>query len=388
MHLRTNKSVEDFFELWCRQLKNFQIKGRIKAHGFIVPRQMGSVPVRLMKGEAMTLRINLGEQSYDIVVEKGSLKNASNHLDLNRKVLILTDSGVPKMYSEAVLKCCKEGYVYVIKQGEKSKSFKSYTEILKFMVEKSFTRRDLVVCVGGGVCGDLGGFVASTYMRGIDFYNVPTTLLSQLDSSIGGKVAIDFEGIKNIVGAFYQPKKVLIDMDTLKTLEKRQLYAGLCEGIKMAACCDKELFELIENSTDLEKDLEKIIIGGLKIKADVVEKDPKEKNLRKVLNFGHTIGHAVESHSGELLHGECVSIGMLYFSSKSVRERLKRVLEKYNLPTSYNADFNELTEYINRDKKSKGDSVSVIAVKEIGSFEIIDMKKSEIEFLLKGGNIK
>ena len=336
----------------------------------------------------MTLRINLGEQSYDIIVEKGCLKNASKHLDLNRKVLILTDSGVPKKYSEAVLKCCKEGYIYVIKQGEKSKSFKSYTEILKFMVEKSFTRRDLVVCVGGGVCGDLGGFVASTYMRGIDFCNVPTTLLSQLDSSIGGKVAIDFEGVKNIVGAFYQPKRVLIDMDTLKTLEKRQLYAGLCEGIKMAACYDKKLFELIENSENLENDLEKIIIGGLKIKADVVEKDPGEKNLRKVLNFGHTIGHAVESHSGELLHGECVSIGMLYFSSEKIKERLKNTLTKYNLPVSYEAESKELMEYINRDKKSKGDFVSVVVVKEIGSFELIDMKKSEIEDLLNGGNIK
>ena len=256
------------------------------------------------------------------------------------------------------------------------------------MVENSFTRKDCLVCVGGGVCGDLGGFVASTYMRGIDFYNVPTTLLSQLDSSIGGKVAIDFEGVKNIVGAFYQPKKVLIDMESLKTLEKRQLYAGLCEGIKMAACYDKELFELIENSVDLEKDLEKIIEGGLKIKKDVVEKDPKEKNLRKVLNFGHTIGHAVESHSKELLHGECVAIGMLYFAANDVKTRLENVLKKYNLPISYKADTNELMEYISRDKKSKGDTVSVVAVCEIGSFEFIDMKKEEIENLLNGGSLR
>ena len=336
----------------------------------------------------MVLHMNLGEQSYDIVVEKDALKKIGKHLDLNRKVLILTDSGVPKMYSEAVLKDCKEGYIYVIKQGEKSKCFKNYTEILKFMVENSFTRKDLVVCVGGGVCGDLGGFVASTYMRGIDFYNIPTTLLSQLDSSIGGKVAIDFEGVKNIVGAFYQPKKVVIDRETLKTLEKRQLMAGLCEGIKMAACYDKELFELIENSEDLYADLDKIIEGGLKIKRDVVEKDPKEKHLRKVLNFGHTIGHAVESHSKELLHGECVAIGMLYFASGEVKNRLTKVLEKYNLPTSYKADTSELMEYISRDKKSKGNTVSVVVVKEIGKFEIVDMKKTEIENLLNGGLLK
>ena len=229
----------------------------------------------------MVLPINLNEQSYDIIIERGALRKIGEYLNLNRKVLILTDSGVPREYASLVASQCKEAEIFVIEQGEKSKNLDSYRLILSKMVERGFTRTDCLVSVGGGVCGDLGGFVASSYMRGIDFYNVPTTLLSQVDSSIGGKVAVDFEGVKNIVGAFYQPKRVVIDSDTLKTLDKRQLMAGLCESVKMACTCNKELFELIESSTSLENDMDEIIVQSLKIKAHVVEIDPKEKNLRR-----------------------------------------------------------------------------------------------------------
>ena len=335
----------------------------------------------------MIIPLNLGEQSYDIVVERGALDKIGSYLNLNRKVLILTDSGVPSEYANKVLSACKEGYIVTIPQGEKSKCFDNYKMLLSKMVEKAFTRTDCVVCVGGGVCGDLGGFVAASYMRGIDFYNVPTTLLSQVDSSIGGKVAIDFDGVKNIVGAFYQPKKVVIDSDTLKTLDKRQVNAGLCEAIKMAATCDKELFELIENSTDFDKDIDEIIIKSLKIKGHVVEIDPKEKNLRKVLNFGHTIGHAVESDEklGGLLHGECVAIGMLPMCDEGARLRLVAALEKYALPTSVKSDADTLISYIMRDKKAKGDSITVIYVKEIGSFEMREIKISEMKEYINRG---
>lgn len=335
----------------------------------------------------MILSLNLGEQSYDIIVERGALDKIGSYLNLNRKVLILTDSGVPSEYSQSVLSASLEGYVYTIPQGEKSKCFDSYKEILTFMVDKSFTRTDCVVCVGGGVCGDLGGFVAASYMRGIDFYNVPTTLLSQVDSSIGGKVAIDLSGVKNIVGAFYQPKRVVIDSNTLSTLDKRQTSAGLCEAIKMAATCDKELFELIEKSESFNDDIDEIIIKSLKIKGHVVEIDPKEKNLRKVLNFGHTIGHAVESDEklGNLLHGECVAIGMLPMCSPGVRGRLKAVLEKYSLPTSINSDADTLISYIKRDKKAKGDLITAIYVQEIGSFEMKEMKISDMKEYINGG---
>ena len=333
----------------------------------------------------MIIPLNLNEQSYEIVVEKGALDKIGSLINLNRKVLILTDSGVPTEYSNKVLDASSSGYIFVIPQGEESKGIENYKLILEKMVELGFTRTDCVVAVGGGVCGDLGGFVASTYMRGIDFYNIPTTLLSQVDSSIGGKCAIDFCGVKNIVGSFYQPKKVVIDPLTLKTLDKRQISAGLCEAIKMACTCDKDLFELIEEATNLEEILDDVIIGSLKIKGDVVEKDPKEKGLRKVLNFGHTVGHAIESYEKTLLHGECVSLGMLPMCDQNVRERLVKVLEKYALPTKYNSSPKELIEYIARDKKAKGENITVIYVSEIGSFEMKDIKVSEIEEYITRG---
>lgn len=326
----------------------------------------------------MIIPLNLGEQSYDIVLERGALNKASQHLSLNRKCLIVTDSGVPSQYAKTIKNQAKEGYIVTIPQGESSKNFDNYKMLLAYMVEKSFTRTDCVIAVGGGVVGDLSGFVASSYMRGIDFYNVPTTLLAQVDSSIGGKVAIDFNGVKNIIGAFYQPKRVLIDSDTLKTLDKRQMNAGLCEAIKMSLTSDKSLFELIESSTSLENDIDIIIEKALLIKKNVVEIDPKERGLRKVLNFGHTIGHAIESdhNLGELLHGECVALGMLPMCSNDVNKRLVPVLEKYLLPTRINSDTDTLISYITHDKKASGKKITVIYVNEIGAFE---MREIEIE---------
>lgn len=335
----------------------------------------------------MILPLNLGENSYDIVVERGSLKKIGSYLNLDRKVLILTDSGVPDEYSKMVKDASKEAYIYTIPQGEGSKSFDSYKAILSFMVEKSFTRTDCLVSVGGGVCGDLGGFVASTYMRGIDFYNIPTTLLSQLDSSIGGKVAIDLGGVKNIVGAFYQPKKVIIDSNTLKTLDVRQKMAGLCEGIKMAVSMNKALFEKIEASANLDSDIDEIIIESLKLKKNVVEIDPHERGLRRVLNYGHTIGHAIESNEelGKLLHGECVALGMLPLCSQNVYARLKSVLEKYNLPTKYDTDPDILISYIKKDKKASGDFVTIVYVDKIGEFEFKKLKIDEMKKYIDGG---
>ena len=169
----------------------------------------------------MILPVKMNDFNYDVVIEKGCINNVNEYLDLNRKVLILTDSLVPINYSNIVKEKSKEGYIYTIASGEASKSFENYGKILDYLVEHQFSRTDCIVAVGGGVVGDLAGFVASTYMRGITFYNIPTTLLSQVDSSIGGKTAIDKCGIKNIVGAFYPPHKVLIDTDLLKTLDDK-----------------------------------------------------------------------------------------------------------------------------------------------------------------------
>ena len=265
----------------------------------------------------------------------------------------------------------------MIEQGEASKSFNNYEQILNYLIENKFSRTDCVIAVGGGVVGDLAGFVASTYMRGIPFYNIPTTLLSQVDSSIGGKTAIDKCGIKNIVGAFYPPHKVLIDVNLLNTLDERQLHAGLVEAIKMGLTCDKNLFNLIKKSKNLNDDIEQIVIKALKIKKEVVESDPLEKGLRKVLNFGHTVGHAIESNS-TLLHGECVGLGMQYFVSSKVLEELKEVLRKYNLPLTIDMNSDELYNFITLDKKRSGNNITIVYVDEIGSFKFINQ---EIELL-------
>lgn len=332
----------------------------------------------------MKIPVNLDSQSYDIILERGVLSRVSDEIDLDRKVLIVTDDGVPPEYAKTVAERCKDSTIVTIPMGEESKNFDEFKHLLSVMLNASFSRKDCVVAVGGGVVGDLSAFSASCYMRGIDFYNIPTTLLSQVDSSVGGKTAIDFEGVKNIVGSFYQPKKVIIDTDTLKTLDKRQIHAGLAEAIKMAANFDAELFEKIENSTDLDKDLEEIIKGALCIKRDVVEKDPKESGLRRVLNFGHTVGHAIESASeGVLLHGECVAMGMLPFCSEAVRPRLINVLKKYDLPVDTEKSSDELMPYLIHDKKKQRDVITVVCCDEIGTFRFEDMKPEKIMELVE-----
>ena len=232
----------------------------------------------------MIIPVNLDKNGYDIIFERGALQKVSDLLNLDRKVLIVTDDGVPPEYAEEVRSVSSDAYLTVMPAGEESKSFKNLEKICHTMLQNSFTRNDCVIAVGGGVVGDLAGFAASCYMRGIDFYNVPTTLLSQVDSSVGGKTAIDLDGIKNIVGSFYQPKKVIIDPKVLDTLSKRNFACGAAEIIKMAVCFDRKLFELIEEK-GVKNCLEEAITGALKIKAAVVEKDEKEGGLRRALNL-------------------------------------------------------------------------------------------------------
>ncbi|MCQ2772812.1 MAG: 3-dehydroquinate synthase [Bacilli bacterium] len=323
--------------------------------------------------------------AYDVLVERGSLSEVGSIFNLNRKVLVLTDSGVPAEYAQYVASKAKEGHIFIIPQGEASKNLDSFKSVIAYMLDHEFSRKDCVVAVGGGVCGDLAGFISACYMRGIEFYNIPTTLISMVDSSIGGKTAVDLEGYKNVVGAFYQPSAVLIDPNTLKTLDERQIHAGLVEAFKMGATCDKDLFELIEKSNDLEGDIESIIIGALNIKKRVVEQDTKEAGLRKVLNFGHTVGHAIESGANlTLLHGECVGIGMLYVSKGDAKERIRSLLKKYSLPQSHKVEEEALMELMARDKKTSNRNVDVVLVEEIGSFEIRNIPLEDMRKLLKG----
>lgn len=330
----------------------------------------------------MILNTKTSNGSYDIVIKRGALGELNKYLNLDRKVLIVTDSGVPEAYLKTVAKQCTAPFIFTFPQGEESKSFDTYKQILEKMVQSGFTRSDCVVAVGGGVVGDMSGFAAASFMRGVDFYNIPTTVLSQVDSSIGGKVAIDFCGVKNIVGAFYPPKAVIIDADTLKTLPDRQISNGLCEALKMAATFNEELFRHFEGDNLL--DIDYIITESLKIKRDVVESDEKEQGIRKVLNFGHTIGHAIESENfGKLYHGECVGLGMLYLCSNEAKPRIESALKKLNLPTKCEIDAEKIIEHIAHDKKKSGDFVSVIWVEKIGSYEIRKMDLASLLEVIK-----
>ena len=332
----------------------------------------------------MTIRMNLGENSYDILVERGALATAGQRLDLQRKVLIVTDDGVPEAYARCVAAQCKESYIQCVPQGEQSKSLDTYRRLLSCLLDNGFTRTDCVVAVGGGVVGDLAGFVAASYMRGVDFYNLPTTLLAQIDSSIGGKVAVNLDGIKNVVGAFYQPKRVLIDPDVLQTLPARQIANGLAEAIKMSLTSDAALFRLFEEQ-DVLQQIDTVILRSLEIKRRVVEQDETERGLRRILNFGHTVGHGIESCGGlrELYHGECVALGMLPMCSPQLRQRLVRVLQRVGLPTDLQVDADAIVRAMYHDKKFDGETITVILVNTPGAYEMKKLTQAELTRVVK-----
>lgn len=317
----------------------------------------------------MIIPVRLPAGSYDITLSRGALARAGEIADLDRKVLVVTDSGVPEEYAETVAKQCRSAVTVTVPTGEGSKSLEAFGGLCGTLLENGFTRGDCVVAVGGGVVGDLAGFAAASYMRGIDFYNIPTTVLSQVDSSVGGKTAVNFGGIKNIIGAFYQPRAVIIDPEVLKTLSPRHFSNGLAEAVKMSLTFDRELFELFEHESAAEN-IETIIEHSVKAKAAVVEKDEHEAGLRRVLNFGHTIGHAVESVEGlgGLYHGECVAIGMLPMCGGELRPRVEGVLKKLNLPTKWSGDPQKLLSAAAHDKKFSGDLVTVVTLPEIENY--------------------
>lgn len=332
----------------------------------------------------MTITLDLGQASYDIILERGAIKRAGELLTIapGRKVLVVTDSGVPREYAKTVADCFENSRIFTFPEGEENKNFDTYRDICQALTDASFTRKDAVIAVGGGVTGDMAGFAAATYMRGIDFYNIPTTLLSQVDSSIGGKTAIDLGRIKNIIGAFHQPKRVIIDPDVLCTLPERQLSNGLAESIKMGASFDKELFEIFL-SDDCMSRIEEIIERSLRVKKYVVEQDEKESGLRKVLNFGHTIGHAIEASAEySLYHGECVALGMLPMCSEDVRELLVKALENAGLPTAREYDKEMAYDALCHDKKSAGKTITAVKCDEIGTFRFEEMTAEELKKLL------
>ncbi|MDY6009272.1 MAG: 3-dehydroquinate synthase [Bacilli bacterium] len=329
------------------------------------------------------IKVNASSE-YNIYLGNNELDNLVKYFNLNRKVLVVTDSNIPLEYVNKVLNSCLKGHLVTLNPGEESKCFDNYLKLNKILLENEFSRTDAIVALGGGVIGDLSAFVASTYMRGIDFYNIPTSLLAMVDSSIGGKTAIDFLGVKNVIGSFYQPRGVLIDIDTLDSLDRRQLMSGLVESIKMGLCLDRKLFDLIKNSSSLEENIEEIIYRSIECKRKVVEEDEKEKGLRKVLNYGHTFGHAIEESSAlKLLHGEAVGIGMLYFTSFKVKEDLIDVLNRYELPTSYNLKEEDVDKYVTKDKKRDGDKIDIVYLEDYEKFSFLKLSYEEIKDYVK-----
>ncbi|MEG2165182.1 MAG: 3-dehydroquinate synthase [Ruthenibacterium sp.] len=335
----------------------------------------------------MKLTMRLNERSYDIIVKSGALRRVSQLVNLNRKVLVVTDSGVPKAYAETVLQQCGEGFLAVVPQGEASKSIACFESLSQQLLEHHFGRNDAVIAVGGGVVGDLAGFVAASYMRGIAFINCPTTTLAQVDSSIGGKVAVNLCDTKNVVGAFYQPSLVVADIATLKTLTPRHFAAGLAEAVKSGLLADEDLFTLFEEG-EIHENLEEIIYRSLVVKKNIVEQDERETGLRAVLNFGHTLGHAVESycHLGGLYHGECVALGMLpMIETPTLRRRTRAVYQKLGLPCSVKYDGDAIFELITHDKKASGNTITLVKVKKAGECRLETVPLASLRAIVKEG---
>ena len=334
------------------------------------------------------MKVRTASGGYEVISRRGASDLAPEIWGLSsRKTLIVTDSGVPRRYSEKIAEKCGAN-ILTLPQGEATKSEHSLSVIWEKCCEYGLTRSDCIVAVGGGVVGDLAGFAAATYMRGIDFFNIPTTVLSQVDSSVGGKTAIDFGGYKNIVGAFHQPKGVILDEELLRTLPGRHVSNGLAEAVKMAATFDEELFSFIEEN-DPAENLGKVIREAVKIKIKVVEEDEREAGLRRVLNFGHTAAHAIESAHGfeDVLHGEAVAMGMIPMADGEARGRIKGVLEKLSLPAKIPVAAEKLTEAVYHDKKMYGGKLICIVCPKIGRYELAELSPEEFERRVAEGTV-
>lgn len=281
----------------------------------------------------------------------------------------------------------------IVPHGEQSKRFDILPSLYKSLLEFKLTRTDLIIALGGGVIGDLVGFVASTYLRGVKLVQIPTSLLAQVDSSVGGKVAVDLPEGKNLIGTFYHPKMVLIDPDTLKTLPKRFINDGMAEVIKYGCIKDKNLFERLssyKDFDDLYQDIDEIIYRCVDIKRDVVERDQFDFGDRLLLNFGHTLGHAIEQyyHYEKYSHGEAVAIGMVQLtkiaeeknlSFKGTSDIIKDICLKYNLPIFSDTKTDDLIEAISLDKKNLNKKLSLVLLKEIGNSYIYQSDLSLIK---------
>ena len=337
------------------------------------------------------VRVELGQRSYDIIIDKGILSKIGEGLlpfNFFSKIIIISNPSVFRLYGGIVINSLsKAGFKcssILIPDGEEYKDYFWAYHILSELLTARLDRNSCLIALGGGVIGDMTGFVASIYMRGIHFVQVPTTLLAQVDSSVGGKTGVNHPLGKNMLGTFYQPKLVWIDIDTLSTLPQRELLCGISEIIKYGIIWDENLFEFMERNRDTVMNLDTealtyIIRRSCEIKAEVVSEDERESGLRAILNYGHTIGHAVETGTGyrRYLHGEAVAMGMYLeavLAGKIVQlgkqqiSRIKAIIDSYGLPSRLPPDINfeNLIEHIKLDKKVEADQIKLILPERIG----------------------
>ena len=338
---------------------------------------------------------------YDIVITDGfkDLPSEIESLELGkRKICVVTDSNVDPLYGEEMVSCLKDVsnkcVKYVFPAGEDNKTLDNIKELYKFLIKEHFDRKDILVALGGGVVGDMTGYAAATYLRGIDFIQIPTTLLAQVDSSVGGKTGVDFDGYKNMIGAFKMPRLVYMNMSTIKTLPDRQYFSGFAEVMKYGLIRDEFFYTwLIDNLYEIcEKNpavLEEMISRSCDIKRAIVEKDPTEKGERALLNFGHTIGHAIEKYMDfTLYHGECVALGCVcaaYISwkkdllTKDEYYEIRDMFVPFNLPISIeDIDPAEVIRLTKSDKKADADKIRFILLKKIGK-AVIDTTVTDDE---------
>ena len=342
------------------------------------------------------LNIDLGERSYDIFLGSGLLERIGELLSQvlqPSQIVLVTHPSLFRLYGDKVVAGFKnQGWttnIIEVPEGETSKSLHQADIFYNQLLDFNCDRKSVLVALGGGVIGDLTGFIAATYQRGIPFVQVPTTLLSQVDSSVGGKTAVNHPKGKNMIGAFYQPRMVIADLDTLQTLPQNEFRAGLAEVIKYGVISDASLFGYLENNVEkiLQLDhecLAHIIKTSCAIKAKVVEKDERESHYRMILNFGHTLGHAIEALTGysKFIHGEAVAIGMVYAAKLSqqlgkcqgaVSSRLSKLVNKFGLPSQWpNLDSPAVIECLYHDKKTMNHKIKFILIKDIGRVEIVE----------------
>lgn len=354
-----------------------------------------------------SLEVELGKRSYQIIIENGLLSQAGkliSALPVRKVATIITDTNVAPLYLPTVKNSLDalsfKTHEIIIPDGEQNKELSSIEKIYTHLFSLDLDRNSPVIALGGGVVGDIAGFVASTFLRGLPFIQIPTTLLAQVDSSVGGKTGVNLPGGKNIVGTFYQPSIVIIDPDVLKTLDPRELRAGMSEVIKYGIISTKDFFFFlnahIERALHLHgPTLSRIIKTCCKIKADIISKDETEKNIRSFLNFGHTIGHAIETLTQyrEYLHGEAVSIGMAaasklayywgYCGSEDTKQVLN-ILTLSGLPTQLpKYQPNDYINVIQRDKKRSGNRIRMVLMKQIGEVFLKEIKQERLTTALK-----